>query len=427
MDLTKLKSAVTVDDPALVRDRLERASKRAKGELPHTTCDLKADGQLVLRKQTASVVVAAPAAKQIVVPSTRELEALARQRELPWQPELAERVIPWWASDERVDGHGEIVLQNWHFEEFADNPVIPFSHEWWAPPVGNALDWKVLNRVHGDYVGPALSLLTVFATKETWEWADTIFRLLKARFLRGGSVGFWSAKVIDVTDPEERAQLGLGPWGFLLDENHLLEFSPTTIGANPGTFTVLSASKSRGELQPKDMLMVRELARMQAKETDVGKDEWAETCARILSMSRALFPKFDFKPESRDLDLPLIDAPPEDRRVKGAVAVEKQVADDVAGNVAAEPTMGELIAALDEGFAALFQMIGDVRDMVEQISGPPEDDSDDDSGDGAPPAKPAKPGDDREMGLDGSSLDRLSALLDQISSTLASAGSSEEA
>jgi len=421
MDLTKLKSVVVLEDEGLIVDRLQKGASKPKGQLPHTTWETGEGGRLQLRKNTAAAY-----GKELQVPGKSELEALAKARGLPWEPSLAERVIPWWASDERVDGHGEIVLQNWHFEEFADNPVVPFSHEWWAPPVGNVLNWEVVARQHKDFTGQALKLLTVFATKETWEWADTIFRLLKTRFLRGGSVGFWSAKVIDVTDPEERAQLGLGPWGFILDENHLLEFSPTTIGANPGAFTILSGAKARGDLQARDMLMVRELMRQQALRTDQTKDAWAETCGRVLSMSRALFPKFDFKADATDVGEPLIDAPPEDRELTGAVVVEQF--DEEPGNVPAEPTMGQLISALDEGFAALFQMIADIRDRVEAIAGPGDDDEDpeedlderededeDDDEDVAPP---------RPKLLNGQ-LDRMSKAVTDLRVRLAPAGSSD--
>jgi hypothetical protein len=49
-------------------------------------------------------------------------------------------------------------------------------------------------------------------------------------------------KVINVQDDTERARLGLGRYGVILDDNTLLEFSPTSVPANSGAIALLSRS-----------------------------------------------------------------------------------------------------------------------------------------------------------------------------------------
>ena len=144
---------------------------------------------------------------------------------LPWEDGYENRVIPWWASDQRVDRHGDIVEQSWDFGEFDKNPVVLYGHQWESPPIGSVIGKEIRNRRDKDYSGPALRLMPLFATKEQYPAADVIFRLAKARFLRTGSVGFMPGKIIHVDDDDEREELGLGKRGVIYADNSLLELS----------------------------------------------------------------------------------------------------------------------------------------------------------------------------------------------------------
>jgi len=191
--------------------------------------------------------------------SADKIKSLVSKRGMPWRDEYASRVIPYWGSDERVDGMGDIVRQDWIFETFEKNSPMPFSHSWNQPPVGRIIGWEVVKRRPKEeeekdgYKGPALFLAGLFATKEDSALADSIFRLAKARILVGGSVGFHSRKTINIQDSKERAALGLGKWGLVFEQNELIEFSPTTIPANPGAISPFTLEQEAKNLLPVDL------------------------------------------------------------------------------------------------------------------------------------------------------------------------------
>jgi len=236
-------------------------------------------------------------------PSGNALQELAESRGVTWTAEMKNRAVPYWASDERVDGEGDIIRQRWHFDEFEKNSPMPFNHKWQEPPVGKIIDWRIRTRKDADYEGPALWLLGLFATKDQWEWADTVFRLVESGVLPGGSVGFYSTKIVDIKDEEERAELGLGRFGFILDENHLLEFSPVTMPANPGAVTIQNCKG----LLPHDMHMIRELKRLEIHGEhyqDEG-ERWAKTETMLLGIARTLWPNEEWE-HHYSLDVPVI-------------------------------------------------------------------------------------------------------------------------
>ena len=234
-----------------------------------------------------------------------QIQSLVEQRGIPWDEDYINKVIPYWASDERVDGEGDIVRQNWEFDEFERNSPLVFSHRWSEAPIGRMIDWRVKHREDGDYSGPALWLLSMFALSKDSAKADSIFRLVKAGILVGGSVGFWSSRVILIEDDEERAELGLGRWGVIFDHNHLLEFSPTTIPANPGAVALLT--RHRKLIQPQDVHVLRELKRQEiVKDTENDIEKWLQTEQLLLQVAKSFWPeeKFEFHPE---FDVPIIE------------------------------------------------------------------------------------------------------------------------
>ena len=237
------------------------------------------------------------------VPSDEELTNLMQARQMPMTPELLGRVVPWFGSDERVDGDGDIVRQNWDFEDFQDNSPMPFSHSWEQPPVGRVIDWKVVQRNDSDYSGPALWLLCMFATADEWEFADSVFRLVQTGILKGGSVGFFSTRIIDVTDEEERNELGLGRFGLILDQNTLLEFSPATIPANPGAVALRARKAGPAGLKSHDMHVVRELIRQEDTRLDRTR-QWSAHEEVLLAAMKSLFPKETYT-FHKDLDVPV--------------------------------------------------------------------------------------------------------------------------
>jgi len=327
------------------------------------------DGAVIVSKAGSRLDALSP-------PDEEGLKALVLARGMPWKDEYVDRSVAYFASDERVDGHGDIVRQSWLFDEFEKNSPMPYSHEWYAPPVGRIIDWRTIKRNEADYKGPALWLLGLFATKDDWEWADTIFRLVKARILVSGSVGFYPDKVIDVKDEAERNELGLGRWGLIFEDNHLLEYSPTTIPANAGAHSIASVLPGcKSMLLPQDITMIREMERMKAPT----KDEWVHAEAMIIAIARSIWPNEEFRFHP-DLDVPVtLLNPPCPRTLSGAVSMsktsdEEQVElttelesteqQDLAGQLA---RVEQELAALTGQVAEQTQVLNDLRDGMETL------------------------------------------------------------
>lgn len=299
MDLDKIKSAIVLDDPQQALERLSGALKTSGTRLLGAEIQ---DGKVQVRTfQPTSARV-----------KERMNDAVLRQKVeaigLRWTDEMKGRAIPYWMSDERPDSHGDIVKQNWLFDIFDKNPVMVFSHNWGGLPVGNVVDKEVVKRDDADYKGPALFGHGLYAPRSVSEFADDVFKLVDIGFLRGNSVGFISDRVIDVKDEQEREELGLGRWGLILDQNHLLELSPTTLGANPGAHSVLAtlaAAKARGQIDARAMNVIREISRRDALKFG-SKDAAVTLDQRWMAYARALFPREQFAKMS-DVEASLID------------------------------------------------------------------------------------------------------------------------
>ena len=82
-----------------------------------------------------------------------------------------------------VDHAGDVIRQDgWDLSVFRANPAALFAHDASALPVGKASNVAVVGgRLMGDIE---------FAGPETYEFADTVFQLLKGGFLKAVSVGF---------------------------------------------------------------------------------------------------------------------------------------------------------------------------------------------------------------------------------------------
>ncbi len=132
----------------------------------------------------------------------------------------AERTLRFCFSDNSVDRMNDtIAAAGWDLTDFLANPVALWAHDSSAPPIGGARNVGVEgDRLLGDIE---------FAPPETYAFADTIYRLVLARFLRAVSVGFLPTRYAFVENDPER--------GFGIDflEQSLLEISVCPVPANP--------------------------------------------------------------------------------------------------------------------------------------------------------------------------------------------------
>jgi len=96
---------------------------------------------------------------------------------------VGERVLEFIGSTEDVDRDGEVILAaGWDLKNYKTNPVFMWAHRYMDPPIGKANRvWVKDNKLH---------FHIEFADAETYEFADTIFKLYKGGFLKATSVGF---------------------------------------------------------------------------------------------------------------------------------------------------------------------------------------------------------------------------------------------
>lgn len=375
IDLAALKTARVIEDLDEAFSLLSKAQAENDAALPGrkgTTSIARAkNGSICIHKASDRTVIekllgtdGAP-----TPPSPEELQQLAAKRGFPWDKQYPDRMKTWWASDERVDAHGDIVKQAWNFDEFSKNSPMPFNHQWYGLTVGKHLDWKVAERRSADYSGPALWLCGVFATAETDPDADRVFRHVDAGLLPAGSVGFYSNKVIDVKDEEERKKLGLGRYGYILDDNHLLEFSPTMIGANPGALTTFQSAKARGLLKPEDMPHLRELQRRAVIRGAGDSAAWSESDRQFRALSRLLFPQLAIEPHE-ELDTPIVEDQTAAKRAKAYVPPAPKAAGQTLEDKidALSGKVDQLTTAYNEGMLSIMQQLSDIQDAVEEAS-----------------------------------------------------------
>ncbi len=142
--------------------------------------------------------------------------------------DVKKRLVPVIASTEAIDGHGEIVKQNWDLTRYNNNPVVLWNHNRFAEgadalPLGHSEDVRVEN---SGTPQAALKANLIFASAEANPMADKVLKSFAEGSLRMVSVGFKPKDIFyEMHDEREVA---------VLDNNVLLEISPTPIGSNPG-------------------------------------------------------------------------------------------------------------------------------------------------------------------------------------------------
>lgn len=161
------------------------------------------------------------------------MEALMLQKVITCEvKEVAPRVLEFIGSTETKDRQGDIVRANgWNLKNYKKNPIFMWAHDYSQPPIGKAVKvWVKDNQ---------LMFHIEFADKDTYEFADTIYRLYKGGFLKATSVGFsplnWEGK----SGEDDMPRWG----GNIFTEQELLELSGCPVPANPDA--LLSAKQKR--------------------------------------------------------------------------------------------------------------------------------------------------------------------------------------
>jgi hypothetical protein len=431
IELEKLKSAVVIDDVEEIERALSERPKLTKAQQLVTP-------SFVVDKEHRNIKVVDPRGSSLKMRlSDYELQSRAEDIGVKWQADMAGRTIPYWMSDERPDAHGDIVRQNWLFDLFDKNPVMVLSHDWGGLPIGNIVHHMIMQRKEDDYQGPALYGDSLFAPPSISEFADSVYRLAATGFLRACSVGFVSDRVIDIKDDDERAELGLGRWGYILDQNHLLELSPCTLGANPGAGSVLTSlvqAKQRGLIHARDLQVMREFSRIENR-AKADNDSVISQDRRLLSYAKALFPSDIFAPIT-DVEQSLTDKEmlEEARRTWVNISVEKEAKEKAkeepetstaAAVVRAAPPatvddkldalasmVEELMVSMTTQLSELNQTVADMCDQMDQLM------SENGAATRGESAADEDPDGDASSSVDGGGLAALGASLDRAKGML---------
>jgi HK97 family phage prohead protease len=132
--------------------------------------------------------------------------------------EVGERVLEFIGSTETEDRDGEVILASgWDLKNYKKNPVFLWAHKYDQPPIGKSVGIRVQEG--------KLKFKIEFAPRETYEFADTIYKLYKGGFIHATSVGFVPIDFVD-GDGEKTPRR-------TYKKQELLELSGCPVPSNP--------------------------------------------------------------------------------------------------------------------------------------------------------------------------------------------------
>lgn len=143
------------------------------------------------------------------------------------------------ATDAVARDGGILTLDGWDVDAWRENPVMLYGHDHAGLPIARGTAVERTER--------GLEFEFDFADRDTYPFADLVYRLYKAGFMRAVSVGFRVRKDRPPTD-DERARGA--QW--VSTDHELLEVSAVPVGADPNAVTV-----TRTVLRPDDAPMLR--------------------------------------------------------------------------------------------------------------------------------------------------------------------------
>lgn len=165
-------------------------------------------------------------------------------------------------STDAVDGHGEIVRQNWRLERYLKNPVVLWGHNASDLPIGTARNVRV--------EGGKLKATIRIASAASNPKADQVWAGIQEGTIKAVSVGFRPGSVKrEKHDGEER---------YVLDDNELFELSIVSIGSNPDALqgrSLVTQARERSELRGSAGLAARALAAATVDSDDMTAEEFA--------------------------------------------------------------------------------------------------------------------------------------------------------
>lgn len=152
------------------------------------------------------------------------------------------RIIDFIGSNASIDRDNEVLTADgWEIDSYRKNPVFLWAHNYSELPIGKA--------VNVEATPEGLKFSIDFAPRETYEFADTVYKLYKGGYLNAVSVGFIGKK---------SQRDGDGPRKIVLKE--LLELSAVPVPANAEALRLsIGEAVTKGiitDKEAKDVIMV---------------------------------------------------------------------------------------------------------------------------------------------------------------------------
>lgn len=218
------------------------------------------------------------------------------------------------ASDNSTDRHGERIEQEgWDLENFIKNPVVPWGHDYYNPPVATAVevglkDGKLMFKPKFATVA---ELSSDPSNPSDWaKFVDTIYNMYKGGYLRAFSVGFIPTEmdgdtfkkqelleISAVTVPSNPNALALAYKEGVIDDEQR-KILVKTYEAQIKSLTDLGTMKNNGE-QELNMEEVKTLIEAAVKEL---KDAFTEEVAELKSKVEEVETKLADIAETKDAD-----------------------------------------------------------------------------------------------------------------------------
>jgi phage head maturation protease len=137
-------------------------------------------------------------------------------------------------STDSIDRDNEVLVpKGMDAEDFRKNPVVPWSHNTFQPPIGKAL-----------WIKQGRKRITAKVKFATTELAEEVWQLFKGGFLNAFSVGFIPKEGRRPTPDDIKANPLLAECRFMFTKWMLTEFSPVTVPANAEALAIAVKSKS---------------------------------------------------------------------------------------------------------------------------------------------------------------------------------------
>jgi HK97 family phage prohead protease len=189
------------------------------------------------------------------------------------QIDLEQRTVPFLISTASRDRYGDVIdASGWKLESYLQNPVVLWAHDYSSAPIARAIEVTADRK--------ALRAVDKFATRDQYEFADTVFKLIVGGYIRATSVGFLPLKW-EIEDEGEEDNF-FAPVHFL--EQELLEHSVVPVPANP---EALIEAKAEGiDLLPVLEWAIRTLDEWEIHDGIVIPRKTVEETALLLSGQR---------------------------------------------------------------------------------------------------------------------------------------------